>query len=102
MGPLGISHAAKWADGWMPVDIGLPEPKEQITAFRAMVVEQGRDPDAVPVTLQTMVTPDIDTIRQYEDVGVSRVIVGVAIDMWDKPDQVMPMIDRFGDIIARY
>jgi probable F420-dependent oxidoreductase len=102
MGPLGISHAAKWADGWMPVDIGLPEPKEQIAAFRAMVVDQGRDPDTVPVTLQTMVTPDIATIRQYEDVGVSRIIVGVAIDMWDKPDQVMPMIDRFGDIIARY
>ena len=102
MGPLGLKHAARWADGWMPVDVGLVQPREQIASFRDLVLEQGRDPDAVPITLQTMITPDIDTIRQYEDLGVIRIIVGVAIDRWDKPDQVMPMIDSFGDIIARY
>jgi len=31
--------------------------------------------------------------------GIERATVGVAVDMWDKPDQVMPMIDRFAEII---
>ena len=101
MGPLGIKHAAAWADGWIPADIGLPNPAEQLAAFRQRVIDNGRDPDSVPVTVQAMLTPGLDMLRRYEDLGVVRVNVGVAVDMWDKPDQVMPMIDRFGDIIAK-
>ncbi|MBE9540053.1 MAG: LLM class F420-dependent oxidoreductase [Proteobacteria bacterium] len=101
MGPLGIKHAAAWSDGWIPADIGLPEPRAQLAAFRQMVIDNGRDPDSVPVTVQAMLSPDLDMIRQYQDMGVVRVNIGVAVDMWDKPDQVMPMIDRYGDIIAK-
>jgi probable F420-dependent oxidoreductase len=101
MGPLGIKHAAAWADGWIPADIGLPNPAEQLAAFRQRVIDNGRDPDSVPVTVQAMLTPDLDMLRRYEGLGVARVNVGVAVDMWDKPEQVMPMIDRFGDIIAK-
>jgi probable F420-dependent oxidoreductase len=101
MGPLGIKHATAIADGWMPADVGLPQASEQIAAFRQMVRETGRDPDDVPITVQAMLTPDIDKLREFEDLGVVRVNVGVAVDMWDKPDEVMPLIDRFGDIIAK-
>lgn len=100
MGPLGIKHTAAWADGWIPADIGLPEPREQFAAFRKMVIDNGRNPDDVPVTVQAMLSPDLDKLKEYEDLGVVRVNIGVAVDMWDKPDQVMPMIDRYGDIIA--
>ena len=101
MGPLGIKHATATADGWMPADVGLPQASEQIAAFRQMVHEAGRDPDDVPITVQAMLTPDIAKLREFEDLGVVRVNVGVAVDMWDKPDEVMPLIDRFGDIIAK-
>ena len=70
-----------------------------IAAFRAAVREHDRDPDAVPITLQAMATPDLDTLKRYRDLGIHRVNVGVAIDMWDKPDQVLPMIDRFAPMI---
>ena len=101
MGPLGIKHAPAIADGWMPADVGLPQAREQINAFQEMVRERGRNPDDVPITVQAMLTPDIDKLREFEDLGVARVNVGVAVDMWDKPDEVMPLIDRFGDIIAK-
>jgi len=101
MGPLGIKHATAIADGWMPADVGLPQAREQINAFQEMVRERGRNPDDVPITVQAMLTPDIDKLREFEDLGVARVNVGVAVDMWDKPDEVMPLIDRFGDIIAK-
>ena len=101
MGPLGIKHAAAWADGWIPADIALPKPRAQLAAFRQMVIDNGRNPDDVPVTIQAMLSPDLDKLKEYKDLGVARVNIGVAVDMWDKPDQVMPMIDRYGDIITR-
>jgi len=99
MGALGVKHAAQWADGWFPVDIAMPDIPAGIAAFRATVREHGRDPEAVPITLQAMATPDLDTLKRYRDLGIHRVNVGVAIDMWDKPDQVLPMIDRFAPMI---
>ena len=99
MGPLGIRHAAQWADGWYPVDIGLPDPAQALSDFRNLVKEYGREPDAVAINLQIMDTTDLDKLKRYRDLGVERATIGVAVDMWDKPDQVMPMIDRFAGII---
>jgi alkanesulfonate monooxygenase SsuD/methylene tetrahydromethanopterin reductase-like flavin-dependent oxidoreductase (luciferase family) len=101
MGPVGIRHAAQWADGWMPVDIGLTDVKVQLSSFRQMLVDNGRDPDSVAVTVQTMITPDLDKLKEYRDLGIARIIVGVAVDMWDKPERVMPMIDTFGKMILQ-
>lgn len=99
MGALGVKHAAQWADGWLPVDIAMPDIPAALAAFRQAVREHGRDPDTVPITLQAMATPDFDTLKRYRDMGIHRVNVGVAIDMWDKPEQVLPMIDRFAPVI---
>jgi alkanesulfonate monooxygenase SsuD/methylene tetrahydromethanopterin reductase-like flavin-dependent oxidoreductase (luciferase family) len=101
MGPLGIRHAAAWADGWIPADVGLLNPAEDLAGFRQMLRDNGRDPDGAPITVQALITPDLDKLKEYQDLGVARVNIGVAVDMWDKPDQVMPVIDRFGDIIAK-
>ncbi len=99
MGPLGIRHAARWADGWYPVDIGLPDAAQAVTDFRKLVEQCGRDPTTVAINIQIMDTSNLDKLKQYRDLGVERATVGVAVDMWDKPDQVMPMIDRFSKLI---
>lgn len=99
MGPLGMKHAAEWANGWMPVDIGLGDVQQSIGNFRELVKQAGRDPAEVPITVQTMITPSLDKLKEYRDQGVQRVIVGVAVDMWDKPEQIMPMLDRFAPLI---
>jgi alkanesulfonate monooxygenase SsuD/methylene tetrahydromethanopterin reductase-like flavin-dependent oxidoreductase (luciferase family) len=101
MGPLGVKHAAQWADGWMPVDVAMGDVQEGLRAFRQQVAENGRNPDAVPVTLQTLITPDLDTLKRYRDLGVERVVIGVAVDMWDQPEKIMPMIDTFAGLIPQ-
>ena len=101
MGEIGVKHTAQWADGWFPVDIAMPDIPAAIASFRQAVRENGRDPDAVHITLQAMATPDFDTLKRYRDLGIHRVNVGVAIDMWDKPEQVLPMIDRFAPVIPQ-
>ncbi|MEM0954827.1 MAG: TIGR03619 family F420-dependent LLM class oxidoreductase [Pseudomonadota bacterium] len=99
MGPLGIKHAARWADGWYPVDIGLPDPEQAVTDFRKLVADAGRNSDEVAINIQIMDTSDLDKLKRYRDLGVERATIGVSVDMWDKPDEVMPMIDRFAEVI---
>lgn len=99
MGPMGMKHAARWADGWMPVDIGLPDVHKAVADFRDLVRSEGRDPASVPISVQTMITPTLEKLMQFRDAGIERVIIGVAVDMWDKPDQIMPMLDHFADLI---
>ena len=102
MGPLGTRHAAEWADGWFPVDFALlPDVGAAIAAFREQVREGGRDPDGVPITLQAMLQPSLDDLKRYRDAGVARVNVGVSIDLWDKPEAMLPMIDEYAGLIPQ-
>lgn len=99
MGPLGRKHAATWADGWYPVDVAMGDVASAVTDFREEVEKSGRNPESVPINIQIMDTTNLDKLKTYRDMGVERATVGVAMDMWGKPDQVMPMIDRFAQII---
>ena len=99
MGPLGKKHAAAWADGWYPVDIALGDVASALTEFRELVKQQGREQESVQINIQIMDTSDLDKLKVYRDLGVERATVGVSIDMWDKPEEVMPMIDSFAEII---
>ena len=101
MGPLGMRHTAEWADGWMPVDVALPDVKAVIKAFHDLLAEFGRKPNEVEITLVVMseVTPDL--LKFYRDCGVDRCNIGVGMQNWDKPEIVMPMIERFSKIIAQ-
>ncbi len=99
MGPLGRKHAASWADGWYPVDVAMGDVQQAVAEFREEVKCAGRDPESVRINIQIMDIANLDKLKQYRDMGIERATVGVAMDMWDKPDQVMPMIDRFAEII---
>lgn len=99
MGPLGVKHAARWADGWYPVDVGMPDIEKNLADFKNLVAECGRDPESVAINLQIMDTTNLDKLKYYRDLGIERATVGVAMDMWDKPEEVMPQIDRFAEII---
>ena len=101
MGPLGISHAAKWADGWMPADVALLDPAESIKNYRRQVSDAGRNPDDMDITLVVMDSPDADKLKHYRDLGVTRALVGVGMENWDKPELVMPMIDEFAELIPQ-
>lgn len=99
MGPLGTRHAAQWADGWMPADIALFDPAASIKAFRQSVQDYGRDPEQVGITVVMMNTPTADGLKRFRDLGVERVIVGVGVDNWDRPEVVKPMIELCGALI---
>lgn len=99
MGPLGVRHAAQWADGWMPVDVAMPDVKQGIADFRAAVSAGGRDPDSVEITLVVMSPVTADLLKSYRDMGVQRCNIGVGMENWDRPEIVMPMIEEFARLI---
>lgn len=101
MGPLGVKHAAEWADGWMPVDVALPNPEEDIKAFRDQVRALGRNPDDVEITMVIMMPVTADLLKRYRDMGITRCNIGVGMQNWDKPDIVMPMIEEFSKLIPQ-
>ncbi len=83
----------------MPVDIALPDVAASIKAFRQAVLDGGRDPDKVEVTLVVMNTPTADLLKRYRDIGIQRVNIGVGVDNWERPEVVMPMIEKFARLI---
>ena len=99
MGPLGIKHAAQWADGWMPVDVAMQDVAQDIKNFRQLVRDYGRDPATVEITLVVMSPVTADLLKSYRDMGVDRCNIGVGMENWDKPEIVMPMIEQFAKII---
>lgn len=99
MGPLGTRHAAEWADGWMPVDVVMPDIGAGIADFRRQAAEFGRNPDAIEITMVCMAEATPDLLKRYRDYGVTRVNIGVSMENWDRPEVVMPMIERFAKVI---
>lgn len=99
MGPLGVKHAAQWADGWMPVDVALPDIKQNIEDFRELVRSYDRDPDDLEITLVVMAPVTADLLKSYRDIGIHRCNIGVGMENWDKPEIVMPMIEEFSKLI---
>ncbi|MEE4143939.1 MAG: TIGR03619 family F420-dependent LLM class oxidoreductase [Halieaceae bacterium] len=99
MGPLGLRHTARWADGWMPVDVALPDIPRAIADFRQLVCDCGRNPGDVEITLVVMSEVTADLLKSYRDMGIDRCNIGVGMQNWDKPGIVMPMIERFARLI---
>lgn len=99
MGPLGRQHAARWADGWYPVDVALGDVAESVATFREEVKAAGRNPEDVDINIQIMDTRNLGKLKEYRDLGIQRATIGVSMDLWDKPQAVMPMIDSYAKVI---
>lgn len=101
MGPVGVRHAAQWSDGWMPVDVVMPDVDQAIKDFRQQVTDFGRDPDHINITLVVMSPVTADLLKRYRDYGITRCNIGVGMENWGKPEIIMPMIEEFSKIIPQ-
>lgn len=95
-GKLGTAHALRWGDEWMPMDVGLGNVERTLTKVRQMAAEAGR---ALPVTLVAFGDPNLDTLRLYRDLGVTRCVLGSGRRDWADPASAEPFIDRYATLI---
>jgi probable F420-dependent oxidoreductase len=98
VGRLGTEHTVAWADGWMPMDIGLGDVTARVEAFRQAVAAAGRSD--VPISMVTWGDPTLDTLRQYRDLGIERVVLGAAREGWADPTTTYPFIDRYAAYVT--
>ena len=78
-GPLGIEHAARYADEWCPIDAsmlntgGRPDPAGAIDLFRSKAADAGRPAEDIPISIFSMGNRR-DRIERYGELGADRVV----------------------------
>jgi len=79
-GPLGIKHAAEYADEWAPIDVGVmnvdgkPDVIAGIQRFRELANEAGRDGSSIPISLYVWGRPRAERLQSYAEAGVTQFI----------------------------
>lgn len=107
-GPLGIRHAAEYADEWMPIDWYLTDADGNrdvgagIDTFRRLVAEGGRDPDDVPVSLLLFSKAKPARIERYAELGVHRIVVSVPSSGVVDADFVRRDLDEITPVLQPY
>ena len=107
-GPLGIEHAARYADEWCPIDAsmlntgGKPDPAGAIELFRTKATEAGRPAEDIPISIFTMGNRR-DRIERYAELGTDRVVImpktmhlHSADDTLRHLDELAEMVDELG------
>jgi len=93
--PHAARRAVRYGDGWIPRDDWLERDGIGILdQFRDMAKEAGRDPASLPISLFRV--PDrIERLRQYEELGIDRVVFSLPAE---KEDKILPILDRWSDL----
>ncbi len=104
-GPLGMRHAAEYADEWCPIDVGVqneqgkPDVVEGIARFRQMVTEAGRDPDTIPVKLFVWGRPRPERLEMYAEAGVTEFVFTPAHFDLPTADETLRHLDELAPVV---
>jgi probable F420-dependent oxidoreductase len=102
-GSVGMAHAARWADGWMPMNRTLGtvtdgEFDRGISRFRQLASEHGRG--HVPITVHAVGTPTPEDLHHFAELGIERTIVG-GLGAKESPlDTTMPFLDHYAPFVS--
>jgi probable F420-dependent oxidoreductase len=97
-----IKRVARYADGWCPGGLSVEKARECIPKIKAMANEYGRDPEKIEFSVLLMGAegPTSDQMRQYGEVGVSRLIIAASAVAEDGV-QVVQGLAQLADRAAR-
>ncbi|MFT7650381.1 MAG: putative F420-dependent oxidoreductase [Candidatus Poriferisodalaceae bacterium] len=101
-GPVGIKHAAEYADEWCPIDAsilnvdGRPDVAGGIELFRRLATEAGRNPDDIPITIHSF-SVNLERFESYADMGVERIVLFPPTMSLLSTDNTLAHLDRLAD-----
>ncbi|MEL6983653.1 MAG: TIGR03619 family F420-dependent LLM class oxidoreductase [Actinomycetota bacterium] len=104
-GPVGIEHAARYADEWCPIDAsmlntgGRPDPAGAIDLFRTKAAEADRKPEDIPISIFTMGNRR-DRVERYVDLGVDRVVIMPQTMELHAADDTLRHLDDMAAVVA--
>jgi probable F420-dependent oxidoreductase len=94
----GLDRVVRYCDGWIPVGIrprDLPAATKDLHERAARV---GRKPSELPVSIFGAPSKE-DTLKQFQDAGVDRVVIGLPSDSKAK---VLPLLDRCAPMVQKF
>ena len=107
-GPLGIQHAAEYADEWAPIDVGVmntdgkPDVLGGIQRFRNLADEAGRDGSSIPISLYIWGRQRQERLEQYAEAGVTQfVFTPVNFDL-PSADDTLRYIDELASAVEEF
>jgi probable F420-dependent oxidoreductase len=80
-GPLGLRHAAEYADHWCPINTALlnedgrSDVEGGVARFRDLVAANGRDPADVPISLFLFSRPTPERLGRFAALGLERIVL---------------------------
>jgi len=104
-GPVGIGHAARYADEWCPIDAsmlntgGRPDPAGAIDMFRTLATEAGRQAEDIPISIFCMGNRP-DRIERYAELGADRVVIMPKTMELHGEAATLAHLDELGDMVA--
>jgi probable F420-dependent oxidoreductase len=105
-GPVGIAHAAEYADEWCPIDAsmlntgGRPDVAGAIAMFRDSAAAAGRDAGAIPITIFALGRLSLPRLQSYVELGVSRIVLPPPSMDPHTEDETLGHLDRLGDVVS--
>lgn len=107
-GPLGMQHAAEFADHWMPIDHmlkgddGRSDVGLWVERFRRMVAEAGRNPEDVPISLMLYARPTPSRIERYAALGIDRLLTSSSSAGLVSEEFTMRELDEVTPLVQQY
>jgi alkanesulfonate monooxygenase SsuD/methylene tetrahydromethanopterin reductase-like flavin-dependent oxidoreductase (luciferase family) len=104
-GPVGIEHAAAYADEWCPIDAamlntgGRPDVTGAIALFRDKAVANGRDPDTIPITIFALGRLSLERLTSYAGLGVSGVVLPPVSMEPHTTDETLRHLDQLDEFV---
>ena len=96
-----IRRAARLGDGWLATGLlELDELQQLIKQLHAQRREAGRDNGPFDVSMTNRLSLDVDSMRRYEDIGVTRVMLSPPFDRRLTTSDFVDFLDRCGDEIV--
>lgn len=105
-GPVGIKHAAEYADEWCPIDAsmlnvnGKPDVPGAIELFRQLATAAGRDPDSIPITIHSFRVNE-SRFEQYAALGVERIVLFPPSMNVVTVDETLAHLDTLTEVVQK-
>jgi len=94
----GLNRVVNYCDGWIPVGAAMPDFRASLQDLRARAEKAGRKPQELAISI--FMGPDKeDALRQYQELGVERVVFGVPSEGKGK---VLPMLDKYATFVPKF
>ena len=94
----GLNRVVNYCDGWIPVGAVVEDLRASLQDLHARAEKAGRNPKELAVSI--FMGPDKeDALRQYQELGVERVVFVVPSE---GKDTVLPLLDKYATFIPKF